>query len=80
MDYLNHASTDSFAPGRLYVGEWTDGTYGTQGIYNDYLNVAVEQPRGLKETEEFSTWNGSIMFIEIFPLDEPIDIIEQQEW
>lgn len=74
--YLQFSTTDSFNPATLYVGEYADGTYGTNGEF-DPLKVAVQGPRNTHTAEDFSTFDGTFTALEVLQLDQPIDLLER---
>lgn len=78
--YVQLATTDSFNPATLHIGEYTDGSYGdnTNGAF-DPLEVAVSGPRQSKGEDQFKSFDGSITCLEVISLDQPVDLVENSK-
>lgn len=72
--YLQLSTTDSFNPATLHLGEYSDGTYGSNGAF-DPLKVAIQGPRNSKAYEQFSSFDGTFTAIEVLQADQAIDLI-----
>jgi hypothetical protein len=74
--YLQVAVVDSFNPARLYVGEYTDGTYGTEGRYSQYtpMKVMLETQRGVRDAMNPNSYDGSITAVEVLNLEGMVDV------
>jgi hypothetical protein len=73
--YATRATTDSFAPATLHVGEYTDGSYGPTGAF-DPLKVALQDPRETINYEEPGSVDINLTCVEVQPLDEAIDLTQ----
>lgn len=73
--YVEQATTDSFSPATLHVGEYTDGTYGDDGAF-DPLSVAVARdPGGSWSVDDGpNRFSLNVTCIKVFEMDQPIDI------
>ena len=75
--YVQLSKTDSFQPATLHVGEYSDGTYGSNGAL-DPLKVAVQGPRANKDArDDFTSFTLNITCLEVLTLDQSIDIVER---
>lgn len=55
--YVAQAKTDSLGQARLHIGEWTDGTHGTDaGVFSKPLTVAVQEVETTKDTDDPSSF------------------------
>ncbi|QLH80991.1 hypothetical protein [Halosimplex pelagicum] len=59
--YVGQAKTDSGNPARLHVGEWTDGSHGTDvGAYEHPLTVAITELNIDNDPDKPSAFNATI--------------------
>jgi len=66
--WMAQTLTDSNTPARLYVGEWSDGTYAAEaGAYNRPMTVAVVDHTVTNPVDESGSLEGSITVALIAP-------------
>lgn len=74
MNYLRVGTYDSRAPGRLYWGEYTDGTYDSSaGLVGGPLEVAVESPSLTRKAGETTKYDGSLTLVETLTVGDVLD-------
>lgn len=84
MRYCQLATTDSFNPATLHIGEYTDGTYqnsdgNTVNGAFDPLDVAVSGPQNTKADDQFKDFTGTVTCLEVQRLDQSVDLVEHSK-
>lgn len=67
-NYLRVSQTDSLSPARLEVGE-----YHPNGILDDHLDVVIEDPSTVINSESPTTMDFSLTLVETLNLDQVLD-------
>ena len=77
--YLLKSLHGSFKPATLYAGEYADGTYGDNGIF-DPMKVAIQSPRQTHQAGDYSTYDGSMTCVETIDLSGSLDGLSQLDY
>lgn len=76
-NYIRWINIDSFQPAKLRIGEYDPS--GLSG-FADHLNVAPQQTRGLKASEDYSQFTGTMTVVEVERMDVAIEAASRVPW